>query len=45
MSDICNKFVSKIDKKINSLLFLYNGKDQINYELTFYEHANSLDKT
>ena len=45
MSDICNKLASKLDKNINSLNFLYNGKAQINYESTFYEHANSLDKS
>ena len=43
LKDICNKYISKIDKNIDSLIFLYNG-NKINYELTFYEEANSLDK-
>ena len=42
MNDICNKYASKIDKSINSLLFLYKG-NKINYELTFEEHAQSHD--
>ena len=42
MKDICNKFATKIDININSLLFLYNG-NKINYEQTFKQHANSID--
>ena len=43
MKNICNKYASKIEKNINSVYFLYNG-NQINYDLTFYEQANSTDK-
>ena len=43
MRNICYKYTSKIKKDITSLYFLYNG-NQINYELTFYEQANSTDK-
>lgn len=43
MKDICNRFSLKIDKSINSLLFLYGGA-QVNYEFTFNEQANSIDK-
>ena len=42
MKDICNKYIEKINKNIDSLSFLYLGK-KINFELTFYEQANSLD--
>ena len=43
MKIICNKFTSKIQKNINSLYFVYDG-NKINYELTFYEQANSSDR-
>ena len=43
MKNICNKFLSKIEKNINSLYFIYNGS-KINNDLTFYEQANSVDK-
>ena len=43
MKNICIKYASKIDKDINSLYFLYNG-NKINYELTYYKQANSIDK-
>ena len=43
MKNICDKYASKIDEEINSLYFLYNGKE-LNKELTFYEQANKLDK-
>ena len=43
MKNICAKFASKIDEEINSLYFLYNGKE-LNNELTFYEQANELDR-
>ena len=42
MLDICNKFATKIDMKINILYFLYNG-NKINYELTFKQQANTMD--
>lgn len=44
MKDICQKFASKRDININSLIFLYNG-NIINFELSFQEQANSLDKS
>ena len=43
MKDVCKKYTSKIEKDINSLYFIYNG-NKINYDLSFYEQANSLDK-
>ena len=43
MEDICQKFAQKILLNINSLLFLYGGA-QINFELSFLEKANSIDK-
>ena len=42
MKDICNRFATKVEININSLLFIY-GVNQINYELTFKQHANSID--
>ena len=43
MRDICERFASKSEKNINSLIFLYGG-GQLNLDLTFEEHANSMDK-
>ena len=43
MRDICQRFAIKSEKNINSLIFLYGG-NQLNLDLTFEEHANSLDK-
>ena len=43
MKDICNKYSTKINKNMNSLLFLYEG-NKINYELSFKEQANSIDR-
>ena len=43
MKDICNKFASKINLDVNSLIFIYSG-NQINFELPFKEQANTLDK-
>ena len=42
MKDICNRFATKVDININSLLFIYGG-NKINYELTFKQHASSMD--
>ena len=39
---ICNKFVSKIDSNINSMIFLYGGKE-IDMNLTYKELLGSLD--
>ena len=44
MKDICERYVKKIKQNLDSLLFLYEG-NQINFELTFENHANSFDKT
>ena len=43
MKNICDKYASKICININSLFFIYGG-NQINYELTFQEQANNIDK-
>ena len=43
VKDIINKFLIKIQKQDDNLYFLYNGT-KINYELTFNEQANKLDK-
>ena len=41
--DICQKYASKMETNLNSLLFLYEGK-QLNFDLKFKDQANSLDK-
>ena len=43
MKDICNKFTNKIGIDINSIYFIYGGK-QLDLELTFNEQANAMDK-
>jgi len=43
MKDICQKYVSKLDKNIGSFSFLYGGI-QVNFDLSFKDHANSLDR-
>ena len=43
MKDIINRFLIKLEKKENNLYYLYNGT-QIDYELTFNEQANDIDK-
>ena len=43
MKNICNKYASKINLNINSLLFIYGG-NQVNLELTFESQASSFDK-
>ena len=43
MRVICQKYATKINININSLLFLYGG-NQINFELSFQDQANSFDK-
>ena len=42
IKDICQKFATKIENNINSLIFLYGG-NQINMELKFKEQANLMD--
>ena len=43
MNDIIDRFLRKIKYKENNLYYLYNGT-KINYELTFNEQANIIDK-
>ena len=43
MKDICQKFAIKVEKNINSLVFLYGG-NQLNFDLSFEKQGNSLDK-
>ena len=43
MKDICQKFITKMNMDINSVYFIYGG-GQLNLDLTFQQHANSLDK-
>ena len=43
MKDICQKYANKINKNINSLIFLYGG-NQLNFNLTFNKQANIIDK-
>ena len=42
IKDICQKFATKIESNINSLLFLYGG-NKMNMELKFKEQANLMD--
>ena len=42
MRDICQKYATKIDKNMGSLLFLYEG-NKINFDLSFKEQAGSSD--
>ena len=42
MKDICQKYATKVNENINSLLFLYGG-NKINFELRYKEQANSID--
>ena len=44
IKDICQKYTTEINSNINSLLFLYEG-NQMNMDLKFIEHANSIDKS
>ena len=44
MRDICKKFSIKVERSLDSLVFLYGGV-QINFEKTFQEQANLLDKS
>ena len=44
IKDICEKFGTKIESDINSLIFLYGG-NQMNMVLKFKEQANSFDQS
>ena len=43
MKDICQRFSTKMGKKMEDLYFIYGG-DRINEDLTFLQHANNDDK-
>ena len=43
MRDICQRYANKIQTNLNSLLFLY-GENKLNYELSFKDQINSIDK-
>ena len=43
MKDICQKYANKIERNLNSLIFLYGGNN-LNFELSFKEQANIIDK-
>ena len=43
MKEICQKFLTKMDKKIDDFYFLYAG-NKINLNLTFNEQINEIDK-
>ena len=44
MKDIWQKYGTKIQRNINTLLFLYGG-NQLNFNLSFEEQASSIDKS
>ena len=43
MKDIIKRYLTKINKNINSLMFLYGG-NKVNYELSFEEQASFIDR-
>ena len=43
MKDICKSYSTKINKNMNSLLFLYEG-NKVNFDLSFKEHSNDIDR-
>ena len=43
LKDIIDRFLIKKENKENNLYYIYNGT-KINYELTFNEQANDIDK-
>ena len=43
MRDICRRYANKIETNLSSLLFLYGG-NKMNYELSFKDQINSIDK-
>ena len=43
MKDICKCYSTKINKNMNSLSFLYEGK-KVNIDLSFKEQAIDMDK-
>ena len=43
MKDICKNYSTKINKNMDSLLFLYEG-NKVNFDLSFEEQANIIDR-
>ena len=43
MNDICKNYSTKINKNIDSLLFLYEG-NKVNFDLSFEEQVNIIDR-
>ena len=43
MNDICKNYSAKINKNMDSLLFLYEG-NKVNFDLSFHEQANTTDR-
>ena len=43
MKDICQKYANKIQRNVNSLIFLYGGSN-LNFQLSFKDQANIIDK-
>ena len=43
IKDICKKYSTKINKNMDSLIFLYFG-NEVNFELSFKEQANIVDR-
>ena len=43
IKEICQRYLNKIGKSINSLIFLYDG-NQVNYNINFKEQANVIDR-
>ena len=43
MKDLCQNYSTKINKNMDSLLFLYEG-NKVNFDLSFKEQANIIDK-
>ena len=43
MKDLCERYSTKINKNMNSLLFLYEG-NKVNFKLSFKEQANDKDR-
>ena len=43
MKDICKNYSNKINKNMDSLIFLYEG-NKVNFDLSFEEQANNIDR-
>ena len=43
MKDICKNYSTKINKNLDSLLFLYKG-NKVNFDLSFKEQTNDVDR-